>query len=60
MNGTDGVLAVVGDLVDGNQAIPFLNVRSMEERAPLHPNVFHVASSAPERREALATPSSSR
>lgn len=53
VDGTDGVLAVVGDLVDGNQAIPFLNVRSTEERVPSRPNVFHVASSAPERREAL-------
>ena len=52
VNGTDGVLAVVGDL-DGDSAIPFLNVRSLDERAPLHPNVFHVASSAAERREAL-------
>lgn len=53
VNGTDGVLAVVGDLGEGDSAIPFLNIRSMEERGPLHPNVFHVASSAAERREAL-------
>jgi hypothetical protein len=52
VNGTDGVLAVVGEL-DGDSAIPFLNIRSMEERVTLRPNVFHVASSAPERREAL-------
>lgn len=52
VNGTDGVLAVVGEL-DGDSAIPFLNIRSMEARGPLRPNVFHVASSAAERREAL-------
>jgi hypothetical protein len=51
--GTDGVLAVVGDLGDGDSAVPFLNVRPLEERAPLRPNVFHVASSASERRDAL-------
>jgi hypothetical protein len=53
VNGTDNVLAVVGDLGGGEPAVPFLNIRSMEEQAPLRPNVFHVASSAPERREAL-------
>jgi hypothetical protein len=53
VNGTDGVLAVVGELGNGDSAVPFLNIRAMEERAPLRPNVFHVAASAPERREAL-------
>lgn len=53
VNGTDGVLAVVGELGRGDSAVPFLNIRSLEERLPLRPNVFHVASSAPERREAL-------
>lgn len=53
VNGTDGVLAVVGDLGAGESAVPFLNIRSMEERASARPNVFHVASSATERREAL-------
>ncbi|HEX3130969.1 MAG TPA: hypothetical protein VH394_26785 [Thermoanaerobaculia bacterium] len=52
VNGKDGVLAVVGDL-DGESAIPFLNIRSTEERVPMRPNVFHVASSMAERREAL-------
>jgi hypothetical protein len=51
--GTDGVLAVVGDLGDADSAVPFLNVRPLEERTPLRPNLFHVASAAPERREAL-------
>jgi hypothetical protein len=51
--GTEGVLAVVGDLGDQDSAVPFLNVLVLEERAPLRPNVFHVASSVPERREAL-------
>jgi hypothetical protein len=53
MTGTDGVLAMIGDLGNGDSAVPFLNIRPMEERALLRPNVFHVASSAPERREAL-------
>ena len=53
VNGTDGVLAVVGELGASESAVPFLNIRSVEERGPVRPNVFHVASGAAERREAL-------
>jgi hypothetical protein len=53
MAGTEGVLAVIGDLGDKDSAVPFLNVLPLEERVPLRPNIFHVASSLPERQEAL-------
>jgi hypothetical protein len=57
--GTDGVLAVIGGQVIGGQEaaqrleVPLLTVLPAEEKGPLRPHVFHVASSPAERRDAL-------